>query len=200
MKFQLRPIEPRDIMRYYVAYYDIEKDIIELINPTKEATLRHKAFYRYVNNYMKIGRNFKSKKAAEILQILDEIQKNDFVSSVEELSNKIVLNKLVSRPQILNVKVAASKLIWLFNNKTIIMDNNNMKVLGAINYQDFVSKWRTQYALKKEEIISVTKEFIKNYDSIINEDWFQMRVFDMYLLSVFSEKQLKYKYFELANF
>lgn len=187
MKNILRPIEPRDIMRYYVAYYDIEKSIIESLNSTEDVDRRKKAFYLYINKYMKIGRNFKAQKADEILQILDDFKTNDFIKSIELLSNEFVVKKLVSRPQIQNVKVAASKLLWIFQNNTIIMDNNNKRVLKAKDYLDYVNIWKTQYELKKAEINSVLKRAFLNFDTIINEEWFQMRVFDMYLLSVFSE-------------
>lgn len=60
MNYKLRAIEPRDIMRYFVAYYDMEKSIIESVVSKRNFQIREKAYNRYVNKYMKIGRNFKA--------------------------------------------------------------------------------------------------------------------------------------------
>ncbi|MBS1639928.1 MAG: hypothetical protein JSR12_07715 [Bacteroidetes bacterium] len=182
----MRKIELRDIMRYYVSYYDIEKNIIDAIL-TKKSIKRETAYYRYVNNYMKIGRNFKPKSAAMVLGTVDNMLRNEGNLGVEVLSDRFVSGELVSRPEIKNVKVAASKLLWLFNKETIIMDNNNMQVLKVKSYKEYVIKWTDLFEQKIIEIDALIKLHFKNIDQILDERWFKMRVFDMYLLSVYAE-------------
>jgi hypothetical protein len=181
----MRKIEPRDIMRYYVAYYDIEKNIIESIK-SKDLKSKEEAYYKYVN-YMKIVRNFKSKSANMVLITVQNMLKNDGNLGVEEISDRFVRGELVSRPEIKNVKVAASKLLWLYDKETIIMDNNNMKILKASNYKDYLIKWNKLYASKLNEIDDTIKTYFKNFDEILNEKWFKYRIFDMYLLAVYAE-------------
>ncbi len=189
MNYKLRGIEPIDIMRYYVAYYDIEKNIIESVVSKGNFQNKEKAYNSYVNKYMKIGRNFKSKSAAMVLATIENMLVNEGNLGVEELSNRYVRYELVSKPEIKNVKVASSKLLWLYKNETIIMDTNNMKVLKAKDYNEYVIKWKEQFKIKIDEINTVIQKNFFNLDIILDQMWFKMRIFDMYLLAIYIEQR-----------
>ncbi len=184
----MRKIEPRDIMRYYVTYFDIEKNIIEKIHNLGN-NIVNEAYYDYVNKHMKIGRNFKPRSADMVLVTIENMLTNEGNLGVEELSDRYVRNGLVSKSTIKNVKVAASKLLWLFDKETIIMDNINMKVLKANNYKEYVKKWSEVYNLKVKEINEVIDKNFKELDKVITEKWFKMRIFDQYLLSIYNEQK-----------
>jgi len=181
-----RKIEPRDIMRYYVAYYDIEKNIVETIKHDKGEE-KFKACHKYMNSYMGIGRNFKSNSSPMLLGTIENMLRNEGNLGVEVLSDRYVANGMASKPNIKNLQVAASKLLWLYDHDTIIMDNNNMRLLKAVNYKKYVEKWNELYNAKLSEINEVIDTYFKNIDNIMNENWFKMRVFDMYLLSVYDK-------------
>ncbi len=187
----MRRIEARDIMRYFVAYFDIEKPIVEAIRNGK-GEAKQNACHKYINSYMGIGRNFKSNASPMLLITIENMLKNEGNQGVAELSDRYVRNDLVSRPEIKQVKVAASKLLWLYDHNTIIMDNNNMKILRVTNYNDYVIKWKDQFQLKLSELNDVIQSSFNNIDPIINQNWFKMRVFDMYLLSVYDEMNNTY--------
>lgn len=189
----MRKIEPRDIMRYYVTYFDIEKNIIEKIHDL-DNNIVNNAYYVYVNKHMKIGRNFKPRSADMVLVTIENMLTNEGNLGVEELSNRYVRNDLVSKSTIKNVKVAASKLLWLFDKETIIMDNNNMKVLKANNYKEYVKKWSELYNLKVKEINEVIDKNFKELDKVITQNWFKMRIFDQYLLSIYNEQKATNKF------
>lgn len=184
----MRKIEPRDIMRYYVTYFDIEKNIIEKILASNDDS-GNPAYYNYVNKHMKIGRNFKPRSADMVLLTIKNMLLNEGNLGVEELSDRYARYEILSKPTIKNVKVAASKLLWLFENETIIMDNNNMKVLKANNYKEYVKKWRELYSLKLIEINEIIEKNFKGLEEVINENWFKMRIFDQYLWSIFEEQK-----------
>lgn len=182
----MRKIEPIDIMRYYVAYYDTEKKLVNAIRNGK-GEKKEKACHTYINSYMGIGRNFKTNSSPMLLITVENMLKNEGNLGVEELSDRYVRNELVSRPEIKNVKVAASKLLWLYEPETIIMDNNNMHVLKAFDYPTYVQKWNELFESKHSEIDEVISTSFRNLDNIVHERWFKMRVFDMYLLSIYSK-------------
>ena len=184
----MRNIEPRDIMRYYITYFDTEKRILEDIK-NANVTIKNNAYYTYVNKHMKIGRNFKPKSADMVLITIQNMLRNEGNLGVVELSNRYVRNELVSRPTIKNIKVASSKLLWLFDKETIIMDNNNMLVLKSKNYEEYVIKWKEIFSTKLNEIDEVIKNNFLNLDKVVNEKWFKMRIFDQYLLSIYDEQK-----------
>ena len=182
----LRKVESRDIMRYYVAYYDIEKKLVNAIRNGKGEE-KEKACHTYINSYMGIGRNFKTNSSPMLLITIENMLLNEGNLGVEELSDRYVRNELVSRPEIKNVKVAASKLLWLYEPETIIMDNNNMNVLKAYDYSTYVQKWNELFESKLPEIDEVISSLFPNFDNVMNERWFKMRVFDLFLLSIYKE-------------
>lgn len=180
----MRKIELVDVMRYYVSYIDIEKRILKEIDSNDEAT-RLLALQRYMNSYMKIGRNFLAGTDTKVFWVT----KNYFMEGgrdIEELSKRFFTNELLNA-KIQNAKVAASKLLWLFNHSVIIMDNFNREVLKVKtdNYLDYTNAWELAYEAKWQEIESVLTEFnLKRIDPVMSEEWFKMRVFDQYLWSL----------------
>ena len=140
---------------------------------------------------MGIGRNFKPNSSPMLLITIENMLRNEGNLGVEVLSDRYVANGMASKPNIKNLQVAASKLLWLYNHETIIMDNNNMKILKANNYKEYAFKWTELYNSKLLEIDKVIDTNFKKMDSIINEKWFKMRIFDMYLLSVYDETLIK---------
>lgn len=54
-----RAITSTDIFRYYVNYKDTEESIIQAIYG-RELKPRQEALKKYINNYMRIGRNFRA--------------------------------------------------------------------------------------------------------------------------------------------
>jgi hypothetical protein len=185
----MKKITYLDIMRYYVAYYDIEKNIINAIQNKKNSI---PAFHFYMSSYMKIARNFKPQMAEKILNEVEKIISTNPNISVTDLSKFLVDSHFVSRPEIKQVEVASSKILWLYNHETIIMDNNNKHILdNAKNYNEYVILWEKLFNEKESEINSAIK-LLNIQDPILNEKWFQMRVFDLYLLSIYNIQNNKY--------
>lgn len=174
-------IEFHDLMRYYVCFCDIENKLIGSINgENKEEVLKN--FKYYMNNHMKIGRNFKTDSDEKVLNITKKYYENNG-SSIDELSQLYKDNKLLNE-RIENALVAASKLLWLFDPNTIIMDNINREKLGIkeYNYNLYASKWIEIYQNKRTEICQlVDKHNLLEINPIFGKEWFQMRVFDQYL-------------------
>ena len=177
---QMRKIEPIDIMRYYVTYIDTEKQILNDIRAKSEIT-RVDAYNKYVHKHMKIGRNFRSGTVHMVLGATENyfrLAKFD----VEELSKIYASSGLLSG-QNKNAVVAASKLLWLFAKEIIIMDNVNMKNLGAKDYESYVTKWLEKFETVEQEITDVINKYFINIDPVFEEKWFRMRIFDQYLLT-----------------
>lgn len=183
----LKKIEPLDIMRYYVTYMDIEKQILLDIEDRKPQ-IRERAYNRYVNQHMKIGRNFRSGVCHMVLgATLNYLKLGK--GDVEELSKIYFSNGLLNK-RIKNATVAASKLIWLYVQETIIMDGEAIKFLGAKNYENFIIKWIEMFEIKEPEIIDVIENCFKNIDPVMEEKWFRMRVFDQFILAQQKAKYL----------
>ena len=178
----MRKILPLDIMRYYVTYKDIEQEIIENIN-SKNIEIRKLAYEKYVHKHMGIGRNFKAGTFAMILVTVTNMLREG-IADVEELSNRYVRSELLSKSNIKKVEVAASKLLWLYRNETIIMDSINMKKLKAKDYKSYVENWKKEFEVREQEIIEVSNKYFSDIDELITERWFRMRVFDQYLQTI----------------
>lgn len=180
---ELRKIDALDIMRYYVTYMDIEKQILIDVH-SNSITKRETALKKYMNSHMKIGRNFRKfdYKYETIYNLtLDSHTSNP--NDIESLSKKFLERDILSG-EIKNAKVAASKLLWLFNQNTIIIDNLNKTILNikTNNYSDYTSKWEMVFKSKINEINSIIQKYnFANIDTTINKPWFKMRVFDQYL-------------------
>ena len=178
----MRKILPLDIMRYYVIYKDIEQEIIENI-VSENIEIRKLAYERYVHKHMGIGRNFKADSFAMVLVTATNMLREG-IADVEELSDRYVRGEILSKSNIKKVEVAASKLLWLYRNETIIMDNINMKKLKAKDYKSYIENWKKEFEVREQEIIEVSNKYFNNIDEVINEKWFRMRVFDQYLQTI----------------
>lgn len=181
---EMRKIEAVDIMRYYVTFIDVEKKILDDIK-AHELSKRQVALRKYKNSHMKIGRNFRNGTDDMVLQATINHFRND-KHSVEKLSSIFFTSDLLNSKNE-NAKVAASKLLWLFDQETIIMDNYNKEVLGvsSLIYDDYAMVWMVAFETKLPEIEKVIQE--NNFDKIdvvMNKKWFKMRVFDQYLWSL----------------
>lgn len=178
----LKKITSIDIMRYYVCYKDIEEQIL---NDFSNDIEKIKALKNYMN-YMKISRNFKSDSQEKILRILNSQSQLDVLN----LSNSFSKEKILSGKN-KNALVAASKFKWLFNRETIIMDNYNREILMVIqgDYKKYCEVWNENFLHHEKDIERATKELkeiIK--DSILEEKWFKMRVFDLFLWTIKKQK------------
>ena len=170
-----------DLMRYYVAYYDIEKPILDAISSNNRENISE-GMRKYMGGYMKISRNFKGKNYLKIYDITKEFydSKNTNIESLSALFHKMELLSGINK----NAKVASSKLLWLFNRNVVIMDNFNKKVLNVKtdNYSDYLNRWETEFQNKKKEIDQIILSHdLKSLDNVFSENWFKMRVFDQYL-------------------
>jgi hypothetical protein len=181
---EMRKIEAVDIMRYYVTFIDVEKKILDEIK-SPNLIVWENALKIYMNQHMKIGRNFRTGTDHMVLRAtLNHFREGK--QSVEKLSSIFFTNELLNN-KIENAKVAASKLLWLFNQETIIMDNYNKDVLRVSSsiYDDYVKVWMVAFETKLPEIEKVILENnFQKIDMVMNEKWFKMRVFDQYLWSL----------------
>jgi hypothetical protein len=177
-----------DILRYYVCFYDIENDICSKIENTEiDKLTRINAFNKYLN-HMKIQRNFCPNVAENLLSYMDSEGKNLTVDQLNSnLFKKGFLNSKNS-----NARVAASKLLWLHNKETIIMDNINKKSLAIKDkewdkYENYCTLWNEKYQKYKLLINNCANEIYKLLnDKILLEPWFQKRVFDQFLWTIYS--------------
>lgn len=177
-KYQLAPI---DVMRYFLNYHDYEQQLLHELqnNPVGDHCLN--LFKRYKNAYMRVGRNFGSKKDNEILELLVSLS-NDF-DNVEDLS-KLLKEKNLLIDKIDHAIVASSKFLWLKNQETIIIDNVNSKHLKSDvkNYKDYRLKWKEEFEKTEADIIHLIDNYFDNaYFAVMKNRWFRMRVFDQYL-------------------
>mgnify|MGYP001172645044 CR=1 FL=1 len=182
---ELRQISCKDLLRFYFWWFTKEEKIcIDFNNESKKSA----ALYQYLK-YMKIARNFKKNNPDNIFLAASRI----FKDNKNEDKGKIInlLSEEFNRLNLLsgnnkNAIVAASKILWLFDRETIIMDNLNKNILkrfGKIkNYEDYEKIWKNKYKENEKSINSIIKEYnMTKIDKVFNQKWFKMRVFDMFL-------------------
>lgn len=178
-------ISTADMLRYYLAWEDYEKELIQ--GPNKGNS---DSFYKYLSG-MKVLRNFKS---GSIKSSVFNISK-DFISSSKNHADAELLSKRFLEADVLNNRiknsiVAASKILWFFNLNTIIMDALARKYLQKLSgekiegYISFCDTWEKQYAKFKPELIRKLEETgIYKISKLYQEEWFLKRTFDNYLWS-----------------
>lgn len=174
-------IESLDVLRYYVCYKDIEEPILNMIK-SKNPIDRETGLKKYMNNHMGIGRNFAAGKQAMILGATQNYYRTNG-RSADELSDIYFRNELLNA-NIKNAKVAASKLLWLYNPSVVIMDNLNRRVLGVKGntYKEYEEAWLMKFSEVSPNIEKIINENnLSSIDKVVTEDWFKMRVFDQYL-------------------
>lgn len=174
-----------DLLRYYFAWEEYEKyDLGKIENGDVEA------FYKYLVG-MRIARNFKAGKYKKIYETAKVfLEKNPNSTDADKLSQDFFKNKLL-RDGINNAVVAASKILWAFNHKAIIIDNLAKRHLAKLagkkickmdDYNFFCKIWEEQYKVFEQEYkdkLEIT--CIGKIDTIFRKDWFIRRTFDNYL-------------------
>jgi hypothetical protein len=180
----LRAIEAIDVMRYYVTYRDVEAKIIEAIDSGDDKE-QEAAINFYMAKHMKIARNFGAGKGSVVLKKTIEYV-NDGKRDVSALSVEFHKAEILSGEN-KNAIVAASKLLWLLDHKVIIMDGTAREVLEMpdnSSYDEFVDCWKKHYAIAEPVIADIIGKYsFAAIDSVMEQDWFKMRVFDQYLVS-----------------
>ncbi|MCW7483233.1 hypothetical protein [Leptospira kanakyensis] len=170
-----------DLLRYYVLWTDVESAFVK--------NRENLDFFRNYLNYMRIIRNFKSGSSSNILKEVTNFTFENDGNHVQQFSD--ILNK----KELLNNKinkalVASSKILWLFNQEIIIMDNFNVSALKEFNYKisegnydEYCTAWKTEYN-KQSPVIKRICSQLKNQQldiELIQKEWFQKRIFDMFL-------------------
>lgn len=155
--------------------------------------------------FYKVARNLPTKYDIEknheryepILKIIDAVDSSDFsndvVWSIEKVQKKI--SRAYGDRGVLSI---TTKLLWLkVRDPIIIYDSQARKALGTEdgNLSAFYNEWRNQYELHRKEILSACAKLSnvakyscdmkistpKYIDEISSSNWFQERVFDVYL-------------------
>jgi hypothetical protein len=137
---------------------------------------------------MKVIRNFKKGETSNVFKISEQfIKQHNKEEDVEKLSDLFYKNNVLAKDN-KNAKVAASKIIWVFNHDCPIMDNYNKTVLSGLakckidSYEQYCKIWKDKYKEKEKQIEKqISNYHLEKIDSIFEETWFKQRVFDMFL-------------------
>ncbi len=174
-----------DLLRYYLAWEDYEKEILEKIKNDDED-----AFHQYLIE-MKITRNFKQNSYKKVYKVSKDYQETNHKSTdANNLSEELFNHNLVCNGK-KNVIVAASKILWAFNKKAIIIYTQAKRTLAKLaeekiykldSYNFFCKTWEDKYKefkpLYKEKTAT---SGIAKLDVVFEEEWFIRRTFDNYL-------------------
>lgn len=170
-----------DVLRYYVLWTDIESVFVKNRDDLQ--------FFRNYLNYMRVIRNFRPNTSKFILEKAVNFNFQNSENLVQNFSNILnesgLLNNKINR-----ALVASSKILWLFNQDIIIMDNFNILELKRLNYKitegsydDYCQAWNKEYEKRQPDINGICSQ-LKNssiYSELFHENWFQKRIFDMFL-------------------
>ena len=176
----LRDITKRDLFRYYYFWKEIEEKLFLAIKNDNVGS-----FEEYLK-YMKIIRNFKKGSSKRVFQISGEYCDSSMTPAVDELSKMFYSAGILAKEN-KNANVAASKILWIFDRKQVIMDSANRKKLKTEGhktgtYFEYLQAWNVEYQRAKPEIKQITASLeLSRIDQVFEEEWFQMRVFDLYL-------------------
>ncbi len=179
------------VIKYYQQYKEIEKDLID--NNDLFGALAH---FRIARNFSGIR---EQDNKDELVAIINSVTFNKSLSSRDKY--KELLDKFRRRYK-KELVSATSKILWFVDSKQdfIIYDTlavanlRKHKALadaeGSSKYFDFCDKWRELFAEHQHDInqaVARTKDFYQkspHFDerlSVMDEQWFRMRVLDMYL-------------------
>lgn len=180
------------VIKYYQQYKEVEKDLID--NNDLFGALAH---FRIARNFSGIR---EQDNKDELVAIINSVTFNKSLSSRDKY--KELLDKFRKRYK-KELVSATSKILWFVDSKQdfIIYDTlavanlRKYKALadaeGSSKYFDFCDKWRELYQSKENHIQEATNRVKKFYQAIPNfkdndldkmdEQWFRMRVLDMYL-------------------
>ncbi|MCW7490992.1 hypothetical protein [Leptospira meyeri] len=149
---------------------------------------------------MKVIRNFSTDTSKSILEKAAKFnfQNNDKpVQNFSDILNQSgLLNKKINR-----ALVASSKILWLFNQEIIIMDNFNILALKSLNYKitegnydEYSEAWMTEYQKYSSKIKNICSQLNNSSldSNLLQMEWFQKRIFDMFLWnSHYQENRIK---------
>ena len=179
------------VIKYYQQYKEVEKDLID--NNDLFGALAH---FRIARNFSGIR---EQDNKDELVAIINSVTFNKSLSSRDKY--KELLDKFRKRYK-KELVSATSKILWFVDSKQdfIIYDTlavanlRKHKALadaeGSSKYFDFCDKWRELFAEHQHDInqaVTRTKDFYQkspHFDerlSVMDEQWFRMRVLDMYL-------------------
>lgn len=182
MGLNLKSLGYVDVMRYYVSYMDIEKDIVNWAQGKKPTNYKPLEFY--MNSHMKIKRCFNASHE-EIWRALMQYTYGRSNYDVQELSDYLKKDHkhLWSDMEGKNTIVASSKLLWLLDQETIIMDGRAARSLKVgESYKKFAEVWEHEYGKKVTSIKGLVSKMNKTKDiQLPTDEWFYKRIFDQYL-------------------
>lgn len=188
-------------LKYLNNYLEFEEEILESyhLNNKKWEPVNFKKFA----SYFKVARNLKKSadddpRYSVICDIINnfKILENN-IENVNSLFEKVKVNykkELVS---------LCSKVLWFNNKETRIYDSQAKNGLmyfskkNISNYEEYCNIWNHYYELNKNNIIKSTLNLkeIDNYTlfnnfskQILNQTWFNERIFDTYLREIGKNK------------
>jgi hypothetical protein len=187
----VRP-EPRltafDVIRYLHYWNDGERPIVTDFR-SRNPKARLDAFKRYLSA-MKIARNFREGSVPEIYRVARSYVVASGTANPNELSTRFRAADLLSGGSN-NAVVAASKILWLFDRRTVIMDSYNRKALKLfsgsvpVTYDEYRRQWKAAYERYLPQIDGVIERY--QFSRILREvraGWFKQRVFDVFLWNI----------------
>lgn len=170
-----------DVLRYYVLWTDEESVFVK--------NREQLQFFKNYLIYMRVIRNFRTDSSKFILEKAAKFvfQNND--KSVQNFSDILNENGLLNR-KINRALVASSKILWLFNQEIIIMDNFNILALKRLNYKiregsydEYLLAWNTEYQNHKSKIKNICSQLNNSLldNQLLQTEWFHKRIFDVFL-------------------
>lgn len=188
-------------LKYLNNYLEFEKEILE------EYHLNSKVWdtnnFKKFATYFKVARNLNelSNDNPRYIIICNII--NNFKFTENNIENVQNLVKKVKTKYVKELVSLCSKALW-FNNKEIRIYDSQAKIgltclskKNISNYEEFYNIWNYYFELNKNNIIKSTLKLkeIDNYtlfntfdEKLLNQTWFNERVFDTYLREIGKNK------------
>ncbi len=179
------------VIKYYQQYKEVEKQLID--NKDLFGALAH---FRIARNFSGIR---EQDNKDELVAIINSVILNKSQSSRDKYSELLDKFRKRYKKELIS---ATSKILWFVDSKQdfIIYDTLAVANLrkhkeltdidGSKKYFDFCDKWRelfTEHQNNINQAVERTKDFYQtspHFDeciSVMDEQWFKMRVLDMYL-------------------
>jgi len=179
------------VIKYYQQYKEIEKQLID--NNDLFGALAH---FRIARNFSGIR---EQDNKDELVAIINSVILNKSQSSRDKYSELLDKFRKRYKKELIS---ATSKILWFVDSKQdfIIYDTLAVANLrkhkeltdksGSKKYFDFCDRWRELFVEHQNNInqaVERTKDFYQSsphFDesiSIMDEQWFRMRILDMYL-------------------
>jgi hypothetical protein len=188
-------------LKYLNNYLEFEKEILESYD-LKNKKWEHDNFKKFAT-YFKVARNLeKSTDDDPRYSIICDII-NNFKITENNIENVNSLFEKVKVKYDKELVSLCSKALWFKNKEIRIYDSqakNGLTFLSKkniLNYEEYYNIWNNYYELSKNNIIKSTlklKEIdnytlFNNFDKqLLNQTWFNERVFDTYLREIGKNK------------